>query len=297
MDTKKYLKNVVELEGALYTLNKSIGYLNYSKKNLGIKNNYTEPVYNPDVEWGSLNLGKLLVTAIKTLFIGGPLGLIVGWISSNIFLSIVCIIIVYIILYFRDQSNNKVHNQNLLVEHKNKTEEYKRLVSEDKARVDKELLKKRNIDLQISSLQNKYNETYAILQQLYNLNIIYPKYRNLIAVGTFYEYFDSGRCATLEGYEGAYNIFENELRLNAILGKLDDIINHLEEIRSSQYAIYNAISEGNKTANAIYQKSVQISDNMNTIADNTAIAAYNSSLAAKNSEVLKLIAVYDHLKR
>ena len=92
MDTKKYLKNVVELEGALYTLNKSIGYLNYSKKNLGIKNNYTEPVYNPDVEWGSWKLGQLLVTAIKTLFIGGPLGLIVGWISSNIFLSIVFII-------------------------------------------------------------------------------------------------------------------------------------------------------------------------------------------------------------
>ena len=276
MDTKKYLKNVVELEGALYTLNKSIGYLNYSKKNLGIKNNYTEPVYNSDSEYDKT--GIILVSAIYTFFIGGLLGLIVGWLSSNIFLGIVCVIIVYIILYFRQKSAARVHNQNLLVEHENKTEEYKRLVSEDRARIDKELLKKRNIDLQISSLQNKYNETYAILQQLYNLNIIYPKYRNLIAVGTFYEYFDSGRCSTLEGHEGAYNIFENELRLNAILGKLDDIINHLEEIRSSQYAIYNAISEGNKTANAIYQKSVQISDNMNTIADNTAMAAYNSSL-------------------
>ena len=128
------------------------------------------------------------------------------------------------------------------------------------------------------------------------MNIIYPKYHNFIAVATFYEYFDSGRCLTLEGHEGAYNIFENELRLNAILGKLEDIINHLEDIRSSQYAIYNAINEGNKTANAIYQKSMQISSNMNTIADNSAITSYNSMITARNTEILKFIEVHKAIK-
>ena len=42
------------------------------------------------------------------------------------------------------------------------------------------------------------------------------------------------------------------------MGKLDDIIEHLEDIRSSQYAIYVAINEGNRIANDIYQKSEQI---------------------------------------
>ena len=35
------------------------------------------------------------------------------------------------------------------------------------------------------------------LENLYDVNIIYPKYRNLVAVTTIYEYLASGRCDTL----------------------------------------------------------------------------------------------------
>lgn len=294
MNTREYLKNIVTLEGTLYTLKKSIGYLEYSKKDLGIKYDYTVPEYNPDVEYDVS--GVYLVTAIMDFFIGGPIGLIAGLITKSFLIFMGCIIIVGIILFFHNKSEREHHNRSLLIDYEHKKEEYENLISEDKLRVEKELQKKRNIDIQISILKNKYNETSTTLQKLYNMNILYPKYKNFIAAATFYEYFDSGRCRTLEGHEGAYNIFENELRLNAILGKLDDILNHLEEIRSSQYAIYNAISQGNKTANAIYQNSVKIADTMNTIEDNTALAAYNSAISAKNTEILKFIAVYDHTR-
>ena len=38
----------------------------------------------------------------------------------------------------------------------------------------------------------------------------------------FDEYLQSGRCYTLEGHEGAYNLYEEEKFKEIILTKLDD---------------------------------------------------------------------------
>ena len=87
---------------------------------------------------------------------------------------------------------------------------------------------------------------------MYSLDVIFPKYRNIIAVSSFYEYLLSGRCDKLEG---AYNIFESELRMNLIINKIDDVIKHLEKIEQHQYMLYSAIQENNKQHNfSIYSK-------------------------------------------
>lgn len=294
MDTKKYLKNVIDLEKTLYTLNKSIGYLMYSKENLGIKNNYEEPIYNSGQEIDAA--GVRFGTTVMTFFVGGILGIIIGLIKNSFFAFCICVAVVGIVSNLYMRSLRKSSNKELRMEYENKKVEYEQALKQDEKRVAKELEKKRNIGLQISALQNKYAATSAILQRLYGLNVLYPKYRNLVAVATFYEYFDSGRCKDLTGHEGAYNIYENEIRLNTILGKLDDIIEHLEDIRSNQYIIYHAIKEGDKIANNIYQKSVKISESMNAIEDNTELIAYNSSITAKNTEILKFISIYDHMR-
>ncbi len=112
-------------------------------------------------------------------------------------------------------------------------------------------------------MQNEYNklsrkleETQDTLLQMYSLDVIFPKYRNIIAVSSFYEYLLSGRCDKLEGAEGAYNIFESELRMNLIINKIDDVIKHLEKIEQHQYMLYSAIQENNKQVN-------QLSGNIN----------------------------------
>jgi hypothetical protein len=79
------------------------------------------------------------------------------------------------------------------------------------------------------------------LQEIYNQNIIFPKYRNFLAINQISEYIDSGRCSELEGPYGAYNLFENELRQNIIISRLDNIIHELEQIRENQYYTYLAI--------------------------------------------------------
>lgn len=110
------------------------------------------------------------------------------------------------------------------------------------------------------------------LAQLYSKDIIFPKYRNLIAVSQFYEYFMSGRCTVLEGHEGAYNLYENEVRQNIIITKLDQALTMLKQIRDTQYMLLDAIN----SCNTMLAK----------VADAAAAAAYNSSVVAYNTSAI-----------
>lgn len=118
--------------------------------------------------------------------------------------------------------------------------------------------------------------TQQILRQYYSLNIIYPKYRNLIAVSRFCEYISSGRCSQLTGHEGAYNLYEHEAEMHQIVKKLDEVIDRLDQIGDTQYLLARAIREGNRTAENIYRS-------VRNIEEQGAVTAYYSRLAAANS--------------
>lgn len=62
---------------------------------------------------------------------------------------------------------------------------------------------------------------------------------------SIYEYLCSGRCTALEGYEGAYNILETEIRLDCIITRLDQIVAKLDAIQRNQYMLYSIITETN----------------------------------------------------
>lgn len=134
--------------------------------------------------------------------------------------------------------------------------------------------------------------TENALNRLYSADIIFPKYRNLIAISSFYEYFESGRCDTLTGHEGAYNIYENEIRLNRIIVQLDIVIDKLEEIKNNQYMLYDAINQTNRTNKKIMSELKSIRNQNADIFKNTSISAYNSSIIARNTEILKWYDLY-----
>jgi hypothetical protein len=105
-----------------------------------------------------------------------------------------------------------------------------------------------------TAIDNATNE----LNNLYNLDIIFPKYRNFLAVNQISEYIDSGRCSELEGANGAYNLYESELRQNIIIDKLETVINQLEQIKQNQFYIYQAMRD---TQNAIDNMNVSVVTN------------------------------------
>ena len=293
MDIKQYLRAVAELEQIIYTLDKAIGNLNNGKRYLGISKNFPKPeeLIDNDLKCDSKDF------AIGAcVYVGIPMGFICsiftcgieGFSMSLVICTIIVVsVIVSIIGGFIGRIFESIEEDNLIKKYKEKFIEYKKLVDSDRLRVKKELEKKYNIDLQIEALNQKKIEIASTLNKLYGMNIIYPKYRNFIAVTTFYEYFNSGICSVLEGHEGAYNKYEIEIRLNAIIYKLDDIIGRLDKIRLRQYELYNAICAGNRIAENIYNQSIKGSEVINNISDNIAIIAYSNEVAAKNTEILK----------
>ena len=136
--------------------------------------------------------------------------------------------------------------------------------------------------------------------QLYSCNIIFPKYRDAVALSMFYEYFSSGRCTTLEGPNGAYNIYEMETRSNLIISQLNTVIESLETIKQNQYMIYSKLSSVNSkletmgktfdtmasTLNSMDGKLDKIEKNSAVIAHNSAVAAYYSKVNAELTNAL-----------
>lgn len=156
-----------------------------------------------------------------------------------------------------------------------------------------DIMKKRNsekiriCEQEQEVIKKQYNETSALLQEAYQLNILHPKYQNLIAVCSLCEYFETGRCSQLTGHEGGYNIFEMEKRLNLIVLKMDEIIEKLERVKDNQHMLYQTVSASNRNADRIYNQIAVISDQIGNIQQNQALIDYNTSICASNSEFLK----------
>lgn len=131
----------------------------------------------------------------------------------------------------------------------------------------------------------KLEESKALLQQMYSIGVIYPKYQNLIAISSFYDYLMSGRCSELEGHEGAYNIYEMEARLDRIVTQLDIVIAKLDKIQQNQYMLYRAIQEGNKQNQELLGKLTSavkgVSERLDAQGRSIAYAAYEAELTRK----------------
>lgn len=159
-------------------------------------------------------------------------------------------------------------------------------------------------------LTHPLTELKQTLSHLYDKNIIYPKYRNMVAVCTIFEYLESGRCTELEGPNGAYNLYESELRQNIIISKLNEVISNLQAIQRNQYTLYTKLSDIhstvkqieqgvqniNSTTKAMAKNISKIKDTTDTIARNshkTAIAsmitAQYAQITAKNTEAIKYL--------
>jgi len=130
----------------------------------------------------------------------------------------------------------------------------------------------------------KYQETKGILEKYYALNYIYPKYRGLVPICTIYEYFDSGRCAALQGHEGAYNLYESELRMNMVIGKLDEVIDRLDEISSNQRMLAQELRASNAKIERVMGS---MASSLDSIRQSSAMTEYYSGVTAANTSFMK----------
>ncbi len=113
--------------------------------------------------------------------------------------------------------------------------------------IEKNLLEKgKTLNDEYALLADERKKTKAVLNKFYSTNVIYPKYRSLPAIASLFEYMLSERCYGLTGHEGAYNLYESELRLGHIISTLDSISSDIKEIKQNQRMLYDVMSESQK---------------------------------------------------
>lgn len=321
-DMITYLKQVVSMESNVYTQERAI---KTARNNLVKKQPQKDFIDKPEQEKiekptpttynGLTGFGKWIV---YDFIVSGVIILFVSLIllfSGNIGLGLVSILGGGICIFIgkaltRNAEKNKkfyedkyleelkIYETNLDKSKKNykiQMDEYNKKKNEAEQNYKQELtIIEQNYDLakkSILQMEEPYENAKQLLQQLYDLDIIFPKYRNMIAMCSIYEYFVSGRCTELTGADGAYNLYESELRQDLIINKLDTIIKQLEAIKQNQYVLYSEIKNTNSILTDIGKDVKNILENTNKITQNTYITAVCSQATAKNTEALKYISL------
>lgn len=293
-----YLYDVRDLEQICYTCNKGISYLEYRAGKLGIKKNITEPA-KPKISsyfdaWGVQEIyvcayGVSLILCFIYFLFKWPNAFGAAWVLGIISVACFCIFVgmlvalpIAIIIYVGIVAYNWYDEPK---QYKKKMNLYASEVEQDESRVRRELQIKRNMLLQRDKIKISLEKTQKLLEKLYSYNIIYSKYRNMVAVTMFCEYLESGICTQLKGYEGAYNHYETEVRDRIIIAELKTISNQLESIRQTQYMLYEEIKKSNDTANRMLKSAERIENNSYIEKYNTEVIAQNSAIIAQEQKM------------
>lgn len=149
--------------------------------------------------------------------------------------------------------------------YQNSLEKYHTAGVEEQLRLTLEGEEKNILLAELSKIRDTSRASKDVLRRIYDQNIIFPKYRNIVMVCSLYEYICVGRCDRLEGGDGAYNILELEVRLDKIIVQLDRVISMLAHINQHQYTIYTAITDANQQSAQILEATYQMANELKEI--------------------------------
>lgn len=291
VDIKSYTSRAVELESAIYTQRKLMEEhqnIIRNQRPISPRSPNLQPPVKPNqpakVESSSGFNWLMLIIGIPILV--GCIAFTIAVPLLGLFMFAACGYGFYNI--FSNQSKDKDAAKDAQKRYENDMVEYNRQMEDYHKRYQvahdnySNLLQAWNVrvdeyDQKSSAITKQHDEVLEelelALQKHYEQNVIFPKYRNMVAVTTINEYLMSGRCYELEGPNGAYNLYETELRQNIIIGQLSSIINGLEQIRNNQFSLYEELVKANETV-----KDVLVG--VEGIKENTRLTAYFAGVTA-----------------
>lgn len=269
---QQYLKDIYTIETERYSLQEAEEELKYRIENAG-QAQVQEGVESYYTYYFKEYLGNLKFTFILGIGVTALVFTILilmdfltndapYWIGTGIGKITILIAIVLPTVKFIQSERKEVG------EYEVRKENNRKAVEEDKVRIENELAEVPNYKKNMNECRKNIVDCEEKLQKLYDVGVLFPKYREFVCVSQLLEYLLSGRCEDLTGYTGAYNLYEQELRMNIIIAELELISEELDAIKENQYMIYNAICQANYL--------------LREVTDNTAIAAYNTEVIATN---------------
>ena len=137
-----------------------------------------------------------------------------------------------------------------------------------------------------ATLEKPLKETKENLEKVYAKNTIYPKYRNLPALTSIYEYYVTGRCEELSGPYGAYNLYEDEVRKDKIISQLNTVIANLEQIKQNQYKLYEQVCQIQSNTNRMVWELNAIKVYVIELTNLTALNTYYNGVTALNTRIM-----------
>lgn len=303
-DLKEYLGIIVDLEKNVYLQNRLIEGMQSRISKLGIPKTFDFPV-PPSPKGSSFGsvvaelLCSVLITAVVAAVLFFAFGLIegvlqlIGLDSSRlividwIYFIVVALVFVGSMIGFtgldisasRDYKKEKEkYSQDYL--------DYQNNLDQDKVRIKSEEQQQAALRKAINQVEEVQKATKKTLTDTYALNIIYEKYRTLPHICSIYEYIYSGRCTSLHGSGGAYDVLENEILQKTVILQLDTIIRQLNSIQRNQYMLYNTIQEGNKKLDTILSSIDKVSEQISGLTPRQMATERYMNELEKNSEIM-----------
>ena len=297
-ELQTYLKQAIELETDIAIQEKiQSDYLKISEEKrpqLSLAELPPKPICEPNpapdgvkyIFWGIVifMLGSWLVSLANRLN---------GSVGAILLLAVLITSIVFIIrgfVFIIKNLNHKLAYRKQMKKYHAKCasyEAYSQAVSEQYVS-DMKIWERSNDEI-VNMTSKPLKETKELLEEYYSAGIVYPKYRNLPALASMYEYLITGRCESLTGPHGAYNLYEDEIRKDMVISQLSVVIQNLERIKQNQYMLYQQVKEIQQTVNSIgneLRNELQKMEGYSIqIASLTALNAYYSALNERNTRI------------
>ena len=298
MELKEYLGTIVEMEKEVDLQGRLCCQLKKKVKEHGdliahfenkISRN-VKPEKPKDVENGERDLitSGIICSALNVLFSVGVLAFYWDMKSFAVEFGFVAEFIIWGRLLLEINSRRKENRKRYKWEMKKyevECEKVQNINSQAQNQIVAEKIQKQTAEAYLQQVENALAASKSKLEILYAHNIIFPKYRNYVMVCSIYEYICAGRCTTLEGHEGAYNILELEIRLDRIVTQLDAILSNLAAIQANQYTLYVCLQESNQKIDMLLQEESQIAACLQEVSKRTASISARLALLLEESEL------------
>ena len=150
------------------------------------------------------------------------------------------------------------------------------------------------IEDRVKLLKEALASCEEVRQHYYDLGVLHKKYRGYVPVLTMLQYLKTKRTYSLErdphnNDPGAFNMYEEELYHQQIIGELQQINQNLELVQMQQAMLYDAYCEGNQK---IAELTEVLSQGVETLHRDNQIAEYSRLRIAENTERMKNLAEY-----
>ncbi len=296
---KKYLHCLLETELNVYIQKELISNMTCTYNSLGKKRSIRKPkLENDDIPYLPIMvivgiIGGIIVGLINSIpeasggfwnFIGAILTFIVTAIVYFFITGIGIGGVISLIIFFINKSQRHA-------KYKDDMADYNDDLKKDENRVEREKKKACALLTEINAAKKRLSEAEANLKKMYSYNVLSYDYRNIYAVSSMYGYLEKGRTRCLgfdplTGDQGAYNIYENECRLDLIITNTEEIIRKLDTVIDNQYYLANGLSRANNTISKLSSSVDQTINSLSNIERCQEVIAYNSAQSRKELEFL-----------